>query len=87
MSLTLLNQTHGTVEEGAKKKSHIVNDETGMVLCGRQVWGNLGAEVDYDYLVIHPVPMLAKNICINCLSKALDIIKKEIDEEEENAPL
>lgn len=80
-NLCLINQTHGTVEKGVKIKSHILNLETGNILCGRNISGAYGADVDYDYLTIHTVRLLVKCICIKCLKKAFDTIEIELDED------
>ena len=86
MSLCLINQTHGTMEEdkSIKIKSHILNLDTGDILCGRNVSGGFGADFDFNYIEIHPLPLLMKCICVNCLKKAFDILEREISEDDFN---
>ena len=77
-NLCLINRTHGTVDEGGLK-SHILNLETGDILCGRNISGGFGAGVDYDYLTSQPIPVLMKYICVRCLKRAFDVMEVELD--------
>lgn len=77
-NLCLVNTTHGTIAEGGRK-SHILNLETGNILCGRNVVGGFGADVDYNYLTIHPIPVLMENICVRCLKRAFDVLEVELE--------
>lgn len=80
-NLCLINQTHGTISEGSRLKSHILDCDTGVILCGsKSISGGFGADVNAEWLSNHTARDLMKNVCIKCLTKAIDIIEKELEE-------
>ena len=60
-----------TVEQGAKSKTHIVNDN-GDCLCGRQLWGLPSIPIDREWL---EQPDYYNEVCKTCKKIALAELK------------